>query len=148
MSQYLTPLASSLPGTAPGPLVHLGGSTMDSGLFHQRGVLCMPLPFMVWGVPHVSLVPVGSALRAPVPQDTTSMGPCRPDPEEDISGLHLCHGVQCVTSHPPFIDGQCFGDTTFTWRCRPDPEEHISAESHLRHGIRLATSHALFFNGG
>ena len=55
MSQYLTPLASSLPGTAPGPLVHLGGCHMDSSLFHQQGVLCTPLPFTVWGVPHVSL---------------------------------------------------------------------------------------------
>ncbi len=34
-----------------------------------------------------------------------SMGPCRPDPEEDISGLPLRHGVRLATSHPPFIDG-------------------------------------------
>ena len=79
---------------------------MDSGLFHLRGVLCTPLPFMVWWVHRVSLWGVPCA---PVPQDTTSMGPRRPDPDEDISGLHLRHGVQWVTSHPPFIDGGCFG---------------------------------------
>jgi hypothetical protein len=79
---------------------------MDSGLFHPQGVLCTPLPFMVWWVHRVSLWGVPCA---PVPQDTTSMGPRRPDPDEDISGLHLRHGVQWVTSHPPFIDGGCFG---------------------------------------
>jgi len=35
---------------------------MDSSLFHQRGVLCTPLPCTVWGVPHVSPVAVGSDL--------------------------------------------------------------------------------------
>ena len=57
MSQYLTPLASSLPDTAPGPLVHLGAGISHGQrcLFHCRGVLCTPLPFTVWGVPRVSL---------------------------------------------------------------------------------------------
>ena len=36
----------------------------------------------------------------PVPQDTPYVGPPRPDPEENISRLHLCHGVWLETSHP------------------------------------------------
>ena len=150
-SHYLTPLASSLPGTAPCLLAHLGG--------FPHGQRSVPVPSMgcslhtssiygLGGTSYTSCVPVGSALHPPVPQDTTSMGPCCPDPEEDISGLHLRHGVRCVTSHPPFIDGGCFGDTTFTGPRHPDPEEHISAGSHLRHGICLATLHPPFFNGG
>ncbi len=51
----------------------------------------------------------GSALHAPAPHDTTFMGPPIPDPEEDISGSPLRHGVRLATSHPPFIDGGRFG---------------------------------------
>ena len=116
---------------------------MDSGLF--RGVLHAS---SVYGLGGTSCVPVGSALRPPVPQNTTSMEPRCPDPEEDISGLHLRHGVRCVTSHPRFIDGRCYGDTTFTGPCHLDPEEHISAGSHLRHGVCLVTSRPPFFLGG
>jgi hypothetical protein len=36
----------------------------------------------------------------PVPQDTPYVGPPHPDPEENISRLHLCHGVWLETSHP------------------------------------------------
>ena len=69
------------------------GGEFSSRLFHLRS-----------GV--TSCVPVGSALHTPVPHDTTSMVPCFPDPEEDISGSHLLrHGVQLATSYPPFIDG-------------------------------------------
>jgi hypothetical protein len=71
---------------------------MNPGLFHWQEVLCAPLPFTVWGVP--SCIPVGSALHTPVLQDTPSVGP-----EEDISGLHLQHGVWMETSHPPFLMG-------------------------------------------
>ena len=110
MSQYLMPLASSLPGTAPVPLVHLGGIPDGQRSIPSTG--CSLHASFLYGLGGTSCVPVGSALRAPVHQDTTSMGPRRPDPEEDFSGLHLHHGVQCVTLHPPFIDGKCFSDTT------------------------------------
>ena len=43
-------------------------------------------------------VPGGSALHAPAPHDTPFMGPCCPDPEDDISaGLHLRHGFWLAT---------------------------------------------------
>jgi hypothetical protein len=83
MSQYLMPLAS-LPGTAPSLLVQLGGIPYGqraaplAAIYDLGGALC---------------VPGGSALRAPAPHDTTFTGPCRLDPEEDISGSPLCHGV-------------------------------------------------------
>jgi hypothetical protein len=95
MLQYLTPLAS-LPVTVPSPLAQLGGIP-----YAQRAA---PLT-AIYDLGGGSCVPGGSALRAPAPHDTTFMGPCRPDPEEDISGSPLRHGVRLATSHPPFIDG-------------------------------------------
>ncbi len=83
MSQYLTPLASLL-GTAPNPPVRLGGipygqrAAPSGAIYNLGGALC---------------VPGGSALHAPAPHDTTFTGPCCPDPEEDISGSPLHHGV-------------------------------------------------------
>jgi hypothetical protein len=45
-------------------------------------------------------------MHAPAPHDTTFTGPCRSDPEKDISAeLHLCNGVQLATSHTPFFNG-------------------------------------------
>ena len=138
MSPYLTPLASLL-GTTPVcltdsrllywqlftiwcvPCVSLGGvpcallppmtllswclnwgvSPMNSGLLHRQ-------PFTIWG--GGSCVPGGRALHATAPHDTPFMGPCRPDPEVDISaGLHLCHGVWLSTLHPPFFNGGKIG---------------------------------------
>jgi hypothetical protein len=72
---------------------------MDSGLLRWQ-------PFMIWG--GGSYVSGGSALRTPAPHDTTFMGPCLLDPEEDISGSPLRHGVQLTTSQPPFINGERF----------------------------------------
>ncbi len=54
-------------------------------------------------------VPVERALRIPVPHNSTSAGPCCPDPEEDISGLHLRHGVRLATSHSPVVNGRQVG---------------------------------------
>jgi hypothetical protein len=65
MSQYLMPLAS-LPGTAPSPLVRLGGipygqwAAPSAAIYNLGGTLC---------------VPGGSALRAPAPHDNTFTGP-------------------------------------------------------------------------
>jgi hypothetical protein len=65
MSQYLTPLAS-LPGTAPSPLMRLGGipygqqAAPSAAIYDLGGTSC---------------VPGGSALRAPAPYDNTFMGP-------------------------------------------------------------------------
>ena len=36
----------------------------------------------------------------PVPQDTPYVGPRRPDPEENISRLHFCHGIWLETLPP------------------------------------------------
>jgi hypothetical protein len=99
MSKYLTYLVS-LPGTAPSPLVRLGGI-----LYGHRAA---PLA-AIYDLGGASYVPGGSALRAPAPHNTTFTGPCRPDPEKDISGSPLCHGVQLATLHPPFINGGHFG---------------------------------------
>ena len=135
-SVYLMPLASNLPygqraallvaiydlgGTLCGPggapcapphpmtllsrALNWGVSPMDSRVLHRQ-----PFTFTIWG--GGLCVPGGSALRGPAPHDTTFMftRPCHPDPEEDISaGLHLRHGVQLATSHPPFFNGGCFG---------------------------------------
>ena len=98
MSQYLTPLASSQLSTTPGPLVFLGGNPHGQRYISSMG--CSLHASSIYGLGDTSCVPEGSALRAPVPQDNTSMGPHCPYPEEDISGSHLCHGVRCVTSHP------------------------------------------------
>ena len=55
--------------------------------------------------PHIFFsVIVASALRAPVPQDTPSVGPHCLDSER-ISCLYLRHGVCLESSHPPLIDG-------------------------------------------
>ncbi len=106
LRQYLVHPASP-PIKAPSLLVLLGRVfPMDSGLLHWRGVLCMPLHFMVWG--GTLCVPVVRALCTLFPHNTTSAGPCRPDPEEDMSGLNLCHGVHLVTSHPHVVDGGVF----------------------------------------
>ena len=105
MSQYLTPLplASSQPSPTPVLLVHLGGIPHGQRSVPSTG--CSLHASSIYGLGGTSCVPVGSALRTPVPQDTTSMGPCCPDPDEEISGLHQQYGVRWVTSHPPFIDG-------------------------------------------
>ncbi len=58
-------------------------------------------------------VPGGSALCAHAPHDTTYTGPRCLDPEKDISGSPLCHGVRLATSHPPFINGGHFGSLSF-----------------------------------
>ncbi len=83
MSQYLMPLAS-LPGTVPSLLVRLEGI--------PYGQQAAPLA-AIYDLGGATCVPGGSALRAPAPHDTTFTGPCCPDPEEDISGLPLHHGV-------------------------------------------------------
>ena len=77
-----------------------GVSPMDSRLLHWQ-------PFMIWK--GTLCVPGGSALHNPAPHETTFTGPCCPDPEEDISGSHLHHGVRLATSHPSFINGGNFG---------------------------------------
>ena len=74
MSQYLMPLASSLPGTVPGLLVHLGGIPLGQWAVPSMG--CSLHATSICGLGGTSSVPVGSALCTPVPQDTTSMGPC------------------------------------------------------------------------
>jgi hypothetical protein len=91
MSQYLTLLASSQPSPMPGPLVHLGGILHGQRSVPSTG--CSLHASSNYGLGGILCVPLGSALRTPVPQDTISMGPRCPDPEEDISGLHLRHGV-------------------------------------------------------
>ena len=105
MHQYLMPLASLL-GTVPHPLKQLGGIP-----YGQRSVQLVGRSLhgtFIYSQGGTACVLVGSALHAPVPQDTTSTGPHCPDPDEDISELHLHHGVQLVTSYPPFIDGGRF----------------------------------------
>ena len=105
MSQYLTPLVSSQPSNTPGLLVHLGGIPHGQQSVPSAG--CSLHASSMYGLGGTSCVPCGcgECMCAPVPQDTTSMGPRHPDPEEDISGLHLRHGVRWVTSHPPFFNG-------------------------------------------
>jgi hypothetical protein len=83
ISQYLTSLAS-LPGPAPSPLIQLGGI--------PYGQQAAPVA-AIYNLGGALYVPGGSALRAPAPHDTSFTGLCRPDPEKDISGLPLCHGV-------------------------------------------------------
>jgi hypothetical protein len=51
-------------------------------------------------------IPVGSALYTPIPQDTHSVGPHWQDPEEDVSWLHLWHGVWLESLCPSFDDGR------------------------------------------
>ncbi len=92
MSQYLTPLSSSQPSPTPSPLVHLGGIPHGQRSVPFPG--CSLHPSSIYGLGGSSCVPVGSALHTPVHQhSTTSMGPRRPDPDEDIYVLHLQHGV-------------------------------------------------------
>ena len=54
----------------------------------------------------------------PVPQDTPYVGPPHPDPEENISRLHLCHGVWLETSHPllSLIGGGGISVVFVTWQ--------------------------------
>jgi hypothetical protein len=60
-----------------------------------------PLPFAGHSLQPSSFYGLGGTLEVPeeralctlVPYNTTSVGPCHPDPEEDISGLQLCHRV-------------------------------------------------------
>ena len=111
MSQYLTSLASSQPSTTPGPLVFLGGIPHGQRYISSMG--CSLHASSIYGLGDTSCVPEESALRAPVPQDTTSMGPHCPYLEEDISGSHLCHGVQCVTSHPSSSSPGSSSDPSF-----------------------------------
>ena len=93
MRQYLTPLASSQPSTTPGPLVSFGDIPHGQRFIPSPGCSLNDAS-PIYGLGGTSCIPEGSALRAPVPHNTTSMGPCRrPDPEEDISGSHLRHGV-------------------------------------------------------
>jgi hypothetical protein len=86
MHQYLMSLVS-LPGTAPQlwGIPYEQQSTQLVG--HSR------YASSIYGLEGTSCVPVGNALCSPVPQDTTSTKPCCPGPEDDISGLHLRHGV-------------------------------------------------------
>ena len=94
MSQYLMPLASSLPGTEPGPLVHLGGIPHGQGSVPSTGCpLHASSIYCLWGT---WCVPVGSALCTTFPQDTISMGPRCLEPEEDNSRSHRRHGRGCM----------------------------------------------------
>jgi len=54
--------------------------------------VCLPLAGRSLHAGGASYVPVGSALHVPVPKDTFFVGHCCPDPEEDISRLHLSMG--------------------------------------------------------
>ena len=79
MHQYLMHLAS-LPGTAPRLLLQSGGIP-----YGQQSVPLVGRSLhacSIYGLGGTSRVPVGSALRAPVPQDTTSTGPHCPDPDK------------------------------------------------------------------
>ncbi len=90
LRQYLAHPVSP-PVMVPSPLVILGGV--------PHGQRSVPLAggslhaSLLYGLGGTSCVPVERALRIPVPHNTTSAGPCRPDPEEDTSGSHLRHGV-------------------------------------------------------
>jgi hypothetical protein len=90
LRQYLVHPASS-PVTAPSPLMQLGGV-----LHGQLSVLLAGRSLQAssfYGLGGTSGVPEERALHTLVPHDTTSVGPHCLDPEEDISGLHLRHGV-------------------------------------------------------
>jgi hypothetical protein len=102
VTQYLAHPVSS-PVMAPSPLVQLGGvhHGQHSVPFAGRSLQA----FSFYGLSGTSGVPEEWALRTPVPHDTTSAGPCRPDPEEDISGLLHCHGILLETSHLPVVNG-------------------------------------------
>ena len=88
MSQYLVSSAS-LRCSLWAPVCPFGGA-FSARLFHSlRSGRCF-------------VYPCGECPARPVPQDTPSVGPLRPDPEVDISTsrLHLRHGVRLETSHP------------------------------------------------
>ena len=82
MSRYLAPPAS-LPGMAPSPPVPLGGIPVEPWSVPLVGHSLRASS--IWsGLGGASCVPVGSALSAPVPQDTPSVGPHCLDSEENI----------------------------------------------------------------
>jgi hypothetical protein len=76
MRQYLTPLASSQPSTTPGPLVSFGGLSHGQRFIPSPGCSLHDVS-PIYGLGGTSCIPEGSALRAPVPHDTTSTGPRR-----------------------------------------------------------------------
>ncbi len=83
MSQYLVH-PTSLPDMMPSLLVQLGGVP-----YEQRSVQLVGNSLhasSIYGLGSNSCVPVGSALQAPVLQDTTSAGPYCPDPEKIYLG--------------------------------------------------------------
>ena len=112
MSQHLVPPAS-LPDTAPSQIVSFGGypfrppvcpvgEAFSARLFYSRSGGCF-------------MRPCGHCI--PVPQDTPYVGPPHPDPEENISRLHLCHGVWLEISHPllSLIGGGGISVVFVTW---------------------------------
>jgi hypothetical protein len=119
MSQYLTPLAS-LPGTAPSPLVRLGGipygqqAALSAAIYDLGGTLC---------------VPGRSALHAPAPYDNTFTGPRlggipygqRAAP---LAAIYNLGGGSCVPGGSA-LRAPAPHDTTFTGPHRPYPEEDI-----------------------
>ena len=93
------PVGSALRAPVPQDTTFMGPSTQSpldsSGVAFLAAYLkplssgCSLNAYSIYGLGGTKCVPVGSALRAPVPQDTTPMGPRRPDPEENIYGSHL-----------------------------------------------------------
>jgi hypothetical protein len=75
MSQYLTPLASSLPGIAPGPLVHLGGIPHGQRSVPSTG--CSLHASSFYGLGGTSCVP----------------GPCGECPARPCPSRHYFHGA-------------------------------------------------------
>lgn len=134
MRQYLTPLASSQPSTTPGPLVSFGGIPHGQRFIPSPGCSLNDAS-PIYGLGGTSCIPEGSALRAPVPHDTTSMGPRRPDPEEDISGSHLRHGVRCVSSHRPSFSSQGSSSVPSFWRQHGGPSFSSSPSPHHHEGM-------------
>jgi hypothetical protein len=128
MSQYLMPLASLL-GTAPSPLMRLGGIP-----YGQRAA---PLS-AIYDLGGTSCVPGGSALRAPAPHENTFKGPplggipygqrtALSAAIYDLGGGLCVPGGSALRTPAPH-------DTPFMGPCCPDPEENISGLP-LRHGV-------------
>ena len=93
---------------APPPPIILLSRGLDLGASPPLSGLLGRQPFLIWG--GGSCVPGKSARRAPAPHDAPFTGPCRPDPDGDISaGLLLPHQARPVTLHPPFFNGGRFG---------------------------------------
>jgi hypothetical protein len=157
LRQYLVHPVSS-PVTAPSPLMGLGGVSHEQWSIPLAGHSLHASLFC--GLGSTSCVPLERALCTPVHHNTISAGPSHLDHEEDISGSHLCHGVQLATLHPPVVDGGHVGSLSALSLDRSyvpssgcsfggslDPEEDI-LWGRLPHGIWLATSHPPFVYGG